>query len=89
MSLGGAMLLLILAVAFVPSKVSWKARVMIGILHVSAHLTAALILMLVLEVGVETFVRNNLVATSGQFFLSVMSDIPQCYLASNCFVRIR
>uniref|UniRef100_A0A2N9HL02 Calcineurin-like phosphoesterase domain-containing protein n=1 Tax=Fagus sylvatica TaxID=28930 RepID=A0A2N9HL02_FAGSY len=72
-SLGGAMLLLILAVAFVPSKVSWKARVMIGILHVSAHLTAALILMLVLEVGVETFVRNNLVATSGQFFLSVMT----------------
>ncbi|XP_075668125.1 uncharacterized protein LOC142637993 [Castanea sativa] len=64
-SLGGATLLLILAIAFVPSKVSSKTRVMIGVLHVSAHLTAALILMLVLELGIETFVRHKLVATSG------------------------
>jgi len=71
-SLGGPTLLLILAVAFVPSKVSCKTRVMIGVLHVSAHLAAALILMLVLELGIETFVRHKLVATSGQFFLSVM-----------------
>ena len=71
-SLGGATLLLILEVAFAPSKVSCKTRVMIGVLHVSAHLAAALILMLVLELGIETFVRHKLVATSGQFFLSVM-----------------
>ena len=71
-SLGGATLLLILAVAFVPSKVSCKTRVMIGVLHVSAHLAAALILMLVLELGIETFVRHKLATTSGQFFLSVM-----------------
>ncbi|KAL4649731.1 hypothetical protein ACB092_01G035800 [Castanea dentata] len=64
-SLGGATLLLILAIAFVPSKVSSKTRVMIGVLHVSAHLAAALILMLVLELGIETFVRHKLVATSG------------------------
>ena len=71
-SLGGATLLLILAVAFVPSKMSGKTRVMIGVLHVSAHLAAALILMLVLELGIETFVRHKLATTSGQFFLSVM-----------------
>ena len=76
MSLRAALLFLIVAVAFAPSKLSWKKRIMIGILHVSAHLAVALILMLVLEVGIETFVRLNLVATSGQFSLSVMRDIP-------------
>lgn len=73
-SLGGAMLLLTMAIAFVPSKVSWKKRIIIGIVHVFAHLTAALILMLVLELGVETFVRDELLATSGGF-----SFYPICY----------
>lgn len=80
-SLGGAILLLILAFAFVPSKVSWKTRVVIGILHVAAHLAAALILMLALEMGVETFVRHKLLATSGKFFLSLMR-----YIRKNVFL---
>ena len=71
-SLIAAGLFLIVAIAFVPSKVSWMTRVMIGFLHVSAHLAAALILILMLELGIETFVRLKLVETSGQFFLSVM-----------------
>ena len=75
-SLIATLLFLVVAVAFAPSKLSLKKRIMIGILHVSAHLAVALILMLVLEVGIETFVRFNLVATSGQFSLSVMRDIP-------------
>jgi hypothetical protein len=66
-SLGGALLLLTMAIAFVPSKVSWRTRIVIGILHVFAHLTAALILMMVLELGVEVFVRDELLATSGGF----------------------
>ncbi|KAB1220379.1 hypothetical protein CJ030_MR3G009839 [Morella rubra] len=66
-SLGGATLLAIALILFAPykGKGSWKPRVMIGILHVSAHLTAALMLMLVLELGVETLVRHKLLATSG------------------------
>ncbi|XP_040998139.1 uncharacterized protein LOC121244176 [Juglans microcarpa x Juglans regia] len=64
-SLGAAMMLVVVAVAFTPSKVSWKKRVAIGILHVSAHLSAALILMLVLELGVGVLVHHKLLGTSG------------------------
>ncbi|KAF3948021.1 hypothetical protein CMV_025929 [Castanea mollissima] len=64
-SLGGATLLLIVAVAFVPSKVSCKTRILIGVLHASIHLAAALILMLVFELGIEFLVRQKLVETSG------------------------
>ncbi|XP_062019886.1 uncharacterized protein LOC133736424 isoform X1 [Rosa rugosa] len=64
-SLAGAVVLLIVAVTFVPSKVSRKKRVMIGVLHVSAHLAAALILMLLLELGVEMCVQHQLLGTSG------------------------
>lgn len=65
MSLAGAFILLIVAITFVPNKVSRKRRVLIGILHVSAHLASALILMLLLELGVETCIRHKLLATSG------------------------
>jgi hypothetical protein len=71
-SLGGAILLLIIAIAFVPSKVSWRTRVIIGILHVCAHLAAALVLMLALELGVQKSVRHRLLATSGKFFLTLI-----------------
>ncbi|XP_039171243.1 uncharacterized protein LOC104449600 isoform X2 [Eucalyptus grandis] len=64
-SLAGALLLLIAAITFVPSKVSRKKRIVIGVLHVSVHLTAALILMLLMEVSVETCIRHKLLATSG------------------------
>lgn len=60
------MLLLVAAICFIPSIVSRKRKVMIGILHVSAHLAAALILMLLLELGIETCIRHDLLATSGQ-----------------------
>ncbi|KAG2663747.1 hypothetical protein I3760_16G048000 [Carya illinoinensis] len=78
-SLTGATVLLIVAIAFVPSKVSRKKRVMIGVLHVSAHLAAALILMLLLELGIETCIRHKLLATSGyhtlyQWYQSVESE---------------
>lgn len=77
-SLGGALVLLTVAVIFVPSKMSRKKRAVIGILHVSAHLAAALILMLLLELGVETCIRHKLLATSGyhtlyQWYQSVES----------------
>ncbi|KAL4310219.1 hypothetical protein GQ457_01G026290 [Hibiscus cannabinus] len=64
-SLAGLLILLIAAIAFVPSKLARKKRAIIGILHVSAHLTAALILMLLLEIGLETCIRHKLLATSG------------------------
>ncbi|XP_062098869.1 uncharacterized protein LOC133804744 isoform X1 [Humulus lupulus] len=78
-SFAGALMLLIAAITFVPSKVSRKKRVMIGIIHVSAHLSAALVLMLLLELGVETCIRHNLLATSGyhtlyQWYQTVESE---------------
>ncbi|KAH6755702.1 Calcineurin-like metallo-phosphoesterase superfamily protein [Perilla frutescens var. hirtella] len=63
-SSAGAFFLLVAAVTFVPSKVSRKKRVIIGLLHFSAHLVSALILMLLLELGVETCIRHKLLATS-------------------------
>ncbi|XP_012071695.1 uncharacterized protein LOC105633674 isoform X2 [Jatropha curcas] len=78
-SLAGVVVLLIVAIAFVPPKMSRKKRAIIGILHVSSHLAAALILMLLLELGVETCIRHNLLATSGyhtlyQWYRSVESE---------------
>ncbi|KAG4147137.1 hypothetical protein ERO13_D05G203800v2 [Gossypium hirsutum] len=78
-SLTGVVLLLIMAIAFVPSKVSRKKRAIIGIIHVSAHLAAALILMLLMELGLETCIRHKLLATSGyhslyQWYRSVESE---------------
>ncbi|KAL3505208.1 hypothetical protein ACH5RR_035049 [Cinchona calisaya] len=78
-SLAGAFLLLIAAITFVPNKVSRKRRVLIGVLHVSAHLTSALILMLLLELGLETCIRHKLLATSGyhtlyEWYQSVESE---------------
>ena len=66
-SSAGALLLLIAAFAFIPSKLSRKRRMIIGILHVSSHLASALILMLLLELGIETCIRHKLLATSGDF----------------------
>lgn len=51
--------------SFVPSKLSRRKRAVIGGLHVLAHLTAALLLMLLLELGIEICIRNHLLATSG------------------------
>ncbi|XP_042508858.1 uncharacterized protein LOC122084572 [Macadamia integrifolia] len=78
-SYAGMLLLLIVAFCFVPSKVSRKRRAIIGILHVSAHMAAALILMLLLELGVETCIRHRLLATSGyhtlyEWYRSVESE---------------
>ncbi|TQD69904.1 hypothetical protein C1H46_044564 [Malus baccata] len=52
---------------------------MIGVLHVSAHLAAALILMLLLELGVEMCIQHKLLGTSGyhtlyQWYRSVESE---------------
>ena len=66
-----AFLLLVASVIFVPSKVCRKRRVLIGILHASAHLASALILMLLLELGVETCIRHKLLATAGELFVQI------------------
>ncbi|XP_074279297.1 uncharacterized protein LOC141604730 [Silene latifolia] len=61
----GTVMLLIAAIMFVPAKVSRKRQIFIGFLHASAHVSAALILMLVMELGVEMCIRHQLLATSG------------------------
>ncbi|OVA15778.1 Phosphoesterase domain [Macleaya cordata] len=78
-SSAGTLLLLMAAFCFVPSKLSRKKRAIIGVLHVSAHMAAALILMLLLELGVETCIRHDLLATSGyhtlyEWYRSVESE---------------
>jgi hypothetical protein len=57
--------LLMASYSFVPSKLTRKKRAIIGGLHVLAHLTAALLLMLLMELGIEVCIRNHLLATSG------------------------
>ena len=89
-SLGSATLLLIVAVALVPSTVSFMKRVMIGAPHVIAHLAAALFFAVLLEAGIVDFVPSKTLQTSGQFSLSsfYMCDIREfheCFLASNIF----
>jgi predicted N-formylglutamate amidohydrolase len=64
-SSAGSLALLVVAISFVPAKLSRRRRVAIGLLHAFAHMTAALILMLLLEFGFEICIRNNLLATSG------------------------
>lgn len=66
----GAFFLLVAAIIFVPSKVSRKRKVIIGVLHVSAHLSSALILMLLMELGIETCIRHKLLATSGEYSIT-------------------
>ncbi|CAH2078205.1 unnamed protein product [Thlaspi arvense] len=78
-SFTGVLMLLVTAIMFVPSKISRKKRLVIGILHVAAHLTAALILMLLLELGIEICIQHKLLATSGyhtlyQWYKSVENE---------------
>ncbi|KAF3779958.1 hypothetical protein EJ110_NYTH40416 [Nymphaea thermarum] len=61
----GILALLITAFLFIPSKMSKKRRVLLGVLHVSVHVTAAVLLMLLLELGIETCVRHRLLGTAG------------------------
>jgi hypothetical protein len=71
----GSLTLLTASYSFVPSKLSRRRRAIIGGLHVLAHLTAALLLMLLLELGIEICIRNHLLATSGMPYHSVL---PEC-----------
>lgn len=64
----GVLVLILLSYSFVPTKLSRKWRAVIGILHVSAHMVAALILMLLLELVVDMCIRNRLLATSGRCY---------------------
>jgi len=61
----GSLTLLVASYSFVPSKLTRKKRAIIGGLHVLAHLSAALLLMLLMELGIEICIRNHLLATSG------------------------
>ena len=70
-SLGGTVVLLIFSYLFVPAKISRKRRALLGLVHVSAHLTAAMVLMLLLEIGIEICIRHGLLGTAGKsgFFM--------------------
>lgn len=70
-SSAGSLALFVVAISFVPTKLSRKRRVAIGALHAFAHMTAALILMLLLEFGIEICIRNHLLATSGTRILGL------------------
>lgn len=78
-SLSGTLVLLILSYLFVPVKISKKRRAFIGFIHVSAHLTAAMILMLLLEIGIEICIRHGLLGSAGyhtlyEWYRSVEND---------------
>jgi hypothetical protein len=71
-SLGGTVVLLIFSYLFVPVRISRKRRAILGLVHVSAHLTAAMILMLLLEIGIEICIRHGLLGTAGELRFSFM-----------------
>ncbi|XP_078432771.1 uncharacterized protein LOC144704284 [Wolffia australiana] len=64
-SLSGFLGLAIVSFLFVPPKLSAKKRIIIGGLHVSAHMAAALVLLLLMELGIEMCIGNKLLASSG------------------------
>lgn len=64
-SLGGVVTLLMVSFFFVPTKLSRRRRVLLGFLHAAAHLTSAVLLMLLMELAIEICIRNHLLATSG------------------------
>ncbi|XP_006657430.1 uncharacterized protein LOC102702861 [Oryza brachyantha] len=64
-SLAGVVTLLMVSFFFVPTKLSRRRRAMLGFLHAAAHLTSAVLLMLLMELAIEICIRNNLLATSG------------------------
>lgn len=66
------LMLLITTIMFVPSKIAPKKRLVHEILHVAAHLTAALILVSLLELGIEICIQHKFLATSGQFPFHIM-----------------
>ncbi|MFS7972651.1 hypothetical protein Hanom_Chr09g00847321 [Helianthus anomalus] len=72
-SSAGALILLAAAILFVPSKVSKKKKVIIGVLHFSAHLVSALVLMLLMELVVQMCIRNDLLATSGKIYSFIIT----------------
>jgi hypothetical protein len=64
-SLLGTVVLLLFSFMFVPTKLSRRNRVLLGFLHAAAHLSSALMLMLVMELGIEICIKNRLLASSG------------------------
>ena len=82
----GSLTLLMASYSFVPSKLTRKKRAIIGGLHVLAHLTAALVLMLLMELGIEICIRNHLLATSGMPSHIVL---PTTLLLLNSYHRFR
>ncbi|CAN6478453.1 unnamed protein product [Victoria cruziana] len=61
----GILALLLASFLFLPSKMPRKKRAIIGVIHVSIHMTAAILLMLLLELGIETCIRHRLLGTAG------------------------
>ena len=64
-SLAGVLTLLTVSFFFVPTKLSRRRRALLGFLHAAAHITSAVLLMLLMELGIEICIRNHLLATSG------------------------
>jgi predicted N-formylglutamate amidohydrolase len=73
-SLGGVVTLLMVSFFFVPTKLSRRRRVLLGFLHAAAHLTSAVLLMLLMELAIEICIRNHLLATSGSSFSPHLSS---------------
>lgn len=82
-SLAGVLTLLTVSFFFVPTKLSRRRRALLGFLHAAAHITSAVLLMLLMELGIEICIRNHLLATSGLCFVfpsvCIIARLP-CYV---------
>ncbi|KAK3442595.1 hypothetical protein EUGRSUZ_B02927 [Eucalyptus grandis] len=88
-SLAGALLFLIALIAFAP-KVSRKKRVMMGLLHFSAHLTSVIMLVLLMELGLEACIRHKFLATSDYHSLYQWYRTVECeYFPDPTGLRVR
>ena len=85
-SLTGVVTLLMVSFCFVPTKLSRRNRALLGFLHATAHITSAVLLMLLMELGIEICIRNHLLATSGLRYTSICVSIIapfSCYVLSS------
>ena len=83
-SLAGVVTLLMVSFFFVPTKLSRRRRALLGFLHAAAHITSAVLLMLLMELAIEICIRNHLLATSGWFifFFSRASHLMKHAISS-------
>uniref|UniRef100_A0A0E0LGK7 Uncharacterized protein n=1 Tax=Oryza punctata TaxID=4537 RepID=A0A0E0LGK7_ORYPU len=78
-SLAGVVTLLMIRFFFIPTEPCHRRRALLGFLHADAHLTSAVVLMLLAELAIEICICNNPLATSGHLPYPLRSGLYEWY----------